>query len=51
MVGVYAKESADNGTTDVSSRADNYMPIPNGYAKVIVSRKVVYGYIDVYNLV
>lgn len=51
IVGVYAKESASNGTTDVSSRADNYMPIPNGYAKVTVSRNVVYGYVDVYNLV
>lgn len=51
IVGVYAKESASNGTTDVSSRADNYMPIPNGYAKVEVSRNVVYGYVDVYNLI
>lgn len=51
IVGVYAKESASNGTTDVSSRADNYMPIPNGYARVTVSRNVVYGYVDVYNLI
>lgn len=51
IVGVYAKQQASNGTTDVSSIADNYMPIPNGYAKVVVSRNVVYGYIDVYNLV
>lgn len=51
IVGVYAKESASNGITDVSSRADNYMPIPNGYAKVTVQRKVVYGYVDVSNLI
>ena len=51
IVGVYASQLASNGTTDVSSIADNYMPIPNGYAKIIVSRNVVYGYINVYNLV
>ena len=49
MVAVYAKQYAQNGITDVSSWADNYMPIPNGYAQVTVRQTVVYAYATLSN--
>lgn len=51
MVAVYAKSPASNGTTDVSSWADNFMPIPNGYAKVTITQKIVYAYATLNNFV
>ena len=51
LAAVYTNIPNAGETTDVSSVAENFMPIPDGYVSVKVTQKVVYAYLQIENLV
>lgn len=48
---VYTRIPNEGEITDVSSVAENFMPIPEGYVSVKVTQKTVYAYLRIENLV
>ena len=51
LAAVYTNIPNAGETTDVSSVAENFMPIPDGYVSVKVTQKTVYAYLQIKNLV
>ena len=51
LAAVYTNIPNAGETTDVSSVAENFMPIPDGYVSVKVTQKTVYAYLQIENLV
>ena len=51
LAAVYTRMPNEGEITDVSSVAENFMPIPDGYVSVKVTQKVVYAYLQIENLV
>lgn len=51
LAAVYTNIPNAGEVTDVSSVAENFMPIPNGYISVKVTQKTVYAYLRIENLV
>ena len=48
LCAAYANGSYSDGE-DISGVADNFVPIPDGYTKVVVTQKVIYGSVTVSN--
>ena len=51
LAAVYTRIPNEGEITDVSSVAENFMPIPDGYVSVKVTQKTVYAYLQIENLV